>query len=99
LLPFGKRTEVSCPPVPVPLVAFEKIYIYRHGGIVVRAFASQLEDLGLTLVESGQTRLKKLIFTVFLLYDLRDSVENKSESSLVVFLDKALDGIPLSLSR
>jgi len=34
------------------LAVFDKIYIYRHGGLVVRAFALQSEDLGSSLVES-----------------------------------------------
>jgi len=91
LAALGKSARVSCPPVPASLAVFEKIYICR--GIVVRAFASQLEDLGSTLVESDETGLKKLVFTVSLL-----SVKNKPESLLVVFLGKAVDGIPLHLS-
>jgi len=49
-LPLAKGATAVSP----PLAVFEKIYIYRHGVLVVRAFASQSEDLGSTLVESDQ---------------------------------------------
>jgi len=61
---------------------------------VVRAFASQSEDLGSTIIESEQKTLKVGIHS-FLAW--RDSVENKPENSLVS-LGKALDGMPLPLS-
>jgi len=63
LPPLGKRAGISCPPVPALLTVFEKIYIYRHDGIVVRAFASQLEDLGSTLLESDQKTEKIGIYS------------------------------------
>jgi len=54
LAALGKSAGGNCSLVPAPLAVFENIYIYRHGSLVVRAFASQSEDLGLTLVESDQ---------------------------------------------
>ena len=66
---------------------------------MVRASASQSVDLGFIFhVESYQKTLK-MVFTASLLgaLHIRDSVENKPASLLVVSLDKALNGMPLSL--
>ena len=54
-------------------------------------------DLGFDS-ESGQTNDLKLVFTasLFDVQHLRDSVENKPASLLVVPLGKALNGIPPS---
>ena len=67
--------------------------------MVVRASASQSVDLGfISLVESYQRTLK-MVFTASLLdaQHIRDSVENKPASLLVVSLGKALNGMPPSL--
>ena len=69
----------------------------RRDGVVVRAFALQSVDLRFNpLVESYQKTLKKLVSTAFLLgaRHLREVVENKSASSLVVSLGRALNGTP-----
>ena len=74
------------------------LIIYRRGGVVVRASASQSVDLGfISLVESYQKTLK-MVFTASLLgaQHIRDSVENKPASLLVVSLGKALNGMPPS---
>ena len=66
---------------------------------MVRASASQSVDLGfISLVESYQKTLK-MVFTASLLgaQHIRDSVENKPASFLVVSLGKALNGMPPSL--
>ena len=73
--------------------------LYRRDGVVVRASASQLVDLGfISLVESYQKTFKKMVFTASLLgaQHIRDSVENKP-ASVLVFLGKALNGMPPSL--
>ena len=65
-------------------------------GVVVRASASQLVDLGfIPLVESYQKTLK-MVFIASLLgaQHLREVVENKPASLLVVSLGKALNGTP-----
>ena len=67
---------------------------------MVRASALQSVDLGfISLVESYQKTLKKMVFTASLLgaQHIRDSVENKPASLLVVSLGKALNGMPPSL--
>ena len=67
---------------------------------MVRASDSQSIDLGfISLVESYQKTLKKMVFTAFLLgaQHIRDSVENKPASLLVVSLGKVLNGMPPSL--
>ena len=74
--------------------------MYRRDGVVVRASASQSVDLGfISLVESYLKTLKKMVFTASLLgaQQIRDSVENKPASLLVVSLGKALNGTPPSL--
>ena len=66
---------------------------------MVRASASQSVDLGfISLVESYQKTLK-MVFTASLLgaHHIRDSVENKPASLLVVSLGKALNRMPPSL--
>ena len=58
----------------------------------------QLVDLGfIPQVESYQ-RLEKMVFTTFLLgaQHIRDSVENKPTSLLVVSLGKTLNAMPRS---
>jgi len=52
--PLGKGSGGSRPLVLAPLAVFKKVYVYQHGVLVVRAFASQSEALGSTLVESDQ---------------------------------------------
>ena len=72
------------------------MYAPHRDGVVVRASASQSVDLGfIPLVESYQ-KTKKMIFTASLLgaRHLGEVVENKSASSLVVSLGKALSGTP-----
>ena len=67
---------------------------------MVRASDSQSIDLGfISLVESYQKTLKKMVFTAFLLgaQHIKDSVENKPASLLVVSLGKVLNGMPPSL--
>ena len=74
--------------------------INRRDGVVVRASASQSVDLGfISQVESHQKTFKKMVFTASLLgaRHIRDSVENKPASFLVVSLGKALNGMPHSL--
>ena len=66
---------------------------------MARAATSQSVDLGLiSQVESYQKTLK-MVFTASLLgaQQIRDSVENKSASLLVVFLGKALNEMPSCL--
>ena len=73
---------------------------HRRDGVVVRASASQSVDLGfISLVESYLKTLKKMVFTASLLgaQQIRDSVENKPASLLVVSLGRALNGMPPSL--
>ena len=67
-------------------------------GAVVRASASQSVDLGfISLVESYQKTLKNGTTASLLgAQHLRDSVENKPASLLVVSLGKALNGMPPS---
>ena len=68
----------------------------RRVGVVVRASASQLVDLGfISQVESYQKILKNGIcsFPAWRSAN-RDSVENKPASSLVVSLGKALNRTP-----
>ena len=64
---------------------------------MVRASASVAVDLDLILSRVKPMTLK-LVFTVSLLdaQHLRDSVENKPASSLVVPLGKTLSGVPPS---
>ena len=66
-------------------------------GQVVKASASRAVDLGLILSRVKPMTLK-LVFTASLLdvQHLRDSVENKPASLVVVPLGKALSGIPPS---
>ena len=68
----------------------------RRDGVVVRASASQLVDLGFIPKSRHTKRPYKMVFTAFLLkaQHIRDSVENKSASLLDVSLDKALNGMP-----
>ena len=66
---------------------------------MVRASTLQWVDLGfISQVESYQKTLK-MVFTAFLLgtQHIRDSVENKPVSLLVVSLGKVLNGMPPSL--
>ena len=74
----------------------EIICIDRRDGVVVRAFASQSVDLGfIPFVESYQKTLKMVSIASLLgARHLWEVVENKPASSLVVFLDKALNGTP-----
>ena len=72
---------------------------HRRNGVAVRASALQSVDLGFNpLVESYQKTLK-MVSTASLLgaWHLGKVVENKSTSSLVVFLDKAHNWTPPSL--
>ena len=66
---------------------------------MVRAFASQLVDLGvISQVESYQKTLKNSIHSFLAWCSAhRDCVENKPASLLVVSLYKTLNGMPLSL--
>ena len=66
---------------------------------MVRASASQSTDLGfISLFESYQKTLKIGIYSSLLgAQHIRDSVENKPASLLVVSLGKALNGMPPSL--
>ena len=73
--------------------------MYRRDGVVVRASVSQSVDLGfISQVESYQKTLKNGIhsFPAWRSH-IRDSVENKPASLLVVSLGKALNGTPPSL--
>ena len=71
----------------------------RRDGVVVKASASQLVDLGfISLVESYQKTSKNGIHSFPAWRSAhRDSVENKPASLLVVSLGKALNGMPPSL--
>ena len=66
---------------------------------MVRASSLQSLDLGFILLSSHTNRLLKMVSTASLLEarHLRNVVENKPASSLVVFLGKALNGTPASL--
>ena len=66
---------------------------------MVRASASQSVDWGSFPLSSHTKRLLKMVFTASLLgaQQIRDSVENKPASLLVVSLGKALNGMPPSL--
>ena len=77
--------------------AKKRLYVLnRRDGVVVRAFASKLVDLGfIPLVESYQKTLKMVSATSLLgARHLGEIVENKPASSLVVSLGKALNGKP-----
>ena len=71
---------------------------HRRGGVVVRGSASQSVDLSSFPETSHTKRIKKMVFTASLLgaQHNKDSVENKPASLLVVYLDKTLNGMPLS---
>ena len=72
----------------------------RRDGVVVRASASQSVDLGFIFpCRVIPKDFKKMVFTASLLgaQQIRDSVENKPASLLVVSLGKALNGTPPSL--
>ena len=68
----------------------------RLDGVVVRASASQTEDLGfIPLIESYQKTFKNGIYASLLgAQHLWEVVENKPASSLVVSLGKAHNGKP-----
>jgi len=51
---FVKEQGGSCLLVSAPMAIYEKRNIYRHGSLVVRAFASQSKDLDSSLVQSDQ---------------------------------------------
>ena len=75
------------------------VYEHRRDGVVVRASASQLVDLGLISQFESYQKTLKIVFTASLLgaQHIRNSVENKPASLLVVSLGKALNGMPPSL--
>ena len=75
-----------------------QVYSNRRDGVVVRASASQSVDQEfISQIESYQKTLK-MVLTASLLgaQRNRDCVENKPASLLVMFLGKALNGMPPS---
>ena len=80
------------------MILFELVWIYWCIGVVVRAPALQLVDLGLIpQVESYQQTFKNGIHSFSAWHSAhRDSVENKPASLLVVSLGKALNEMPPS---
>ena len=87
---FVKNTKVQ-------IVVRSLTHCDQSDGIVVRASASQSVDLGfIPLVDMPYQKALKLISTASLLgaRHLSKVVENKPASSLVVSLDKALNGMP-----
>ena len=67
----------------------------RCDGVVVRASASQSEDLGfIPQVESYQKTLKNGAFLLGAQHKKRDIVDNKPASLLFVSLSKASKGTP-----
>jgi len=52
--PSWQKVRRQLPFVPASLAVFKNTYNYRHGVLVVGAFASQSEDLGSTIVDSDQ---------------------------------------------
>ena len=65
-------------------------------GLVVKASASQSLHLGFIPLVESYKKIKKMVFAASLLgvRDLRDVVEDKPVSLLIVSLGKALNGTP-----
>ena len=70
--------------------------VNRRNGVVVRASALQLVDLGFISQDESYQKTSKKVFTASLLgaQHNRDNVENKPGSLLVVSLGMALSGMP-----
>ena len=75
---------------------FPQFFVYRCNGVVVRASVSQSVDMEFNPLVLSHQKTLKMVCTAFLLgaWYLGDVVENKSASSLVMSLGKALNRTP-----